>query len=509
MVFKMRDMGIEMISTGGTAKYLREAGVSVREVSDYTGFPEMMGGRVKTLHPKIHGGILALRENKGHLEDLSANAIELIDYVIVNLYPFVETISEEGVSLEKAIENIDIGGPAMIRSAAKNHESVTVVTNPNDYADLLLELEAKGETSLAFRRKMAVKAFEHTFTYDYHVRQYFSEKYIKDEADFISVVYKKDASLRYGENPRQKASAFSMLGSFSLARDAKILSGKEMSYNNYVDAFFARECVADFNAHPAASVVKHGAPCGIATGADIFEAIKYAWEGDVVSAFGSIIAVTREIDLQSAEFFSDKFIEVLVAPSFSEDALNLLSKKKNLRLMATSMENRGEALSYRQLGGMLLLQDKDDVVYDEIKLVSGIHHPEKEGLYYFTYAAVKHIKSNAIAIGFEYKKGRYMLLGMGSGQPNRIDALKKLAIPKAKENINRIYSQSTVKDIFKETVMASDAFFPFTDAVETAFEEGIFRVIQPGGSKNDNEVIKYCQEHDMTMYFTGARHFLH
>jgi phosphoribosylaminoimidazolecarboxamide formyltransferase/IMP cyclohydrolase len=521
----LSDMNIEILSTGGTAKAITDAGIPVRSVSDYTGFPEMMDGRVKTLHPKIHAGLLALRDNEEHMKQLQELDIEPIDMIVINLYPFKETISREGVTLEEAIENIDIGGPTMLRAAAKNYRSVAVITQPEDYPRIIEELKTNGEISSEMLADLGVKVFQHTAGYDAAIEKYLT-KSIKNE-EILNLKFVDGQELRYGENWHQTAQFFKQVGvTEPCIANAKVLHGKALSYNNYLDGDGALEVVKQFHENPAIAVIKHTNPCGLATGETIREAIEAAWEGDSISAFGSVIASNRKFDLPSAEFLKDKFVEIIIAPGFEEDALKFLMKKsENIRLMEIpelSTDDKSPEGSiqnyYRYISGGMLVQSRDTELYKEWRLVSKAPLPEnKLSLAKFTWIAAKQTKSNAIMLGWEYKPGYYQVIGMGAGQPNRLDSLRKLAITKAQENFNKIYERQKpdlpklkfMRDRFSECVLASDAFFPFDDTVKTAAQYHIKYIIQPGGSNRDNEVIKTCNELGLAMIFTGTRHFMH
>jgi phosphoribosylaminoimidazolecarboxamide formyltransferase/IMP cyclohydrolase len=522
----LTDLNYEILSTGGTAKALKEAGLPVTMVSDYTGFPEMMDGRVKTLHPKIHAGLLALRENEDHMKQMQEQGIDLIDIVVINLYPFQETISREGVSLEEAIENIDIGGPTMLRAAAKNYRSVAVITQPGDYQEIINELQASGEISSETRSKLGVKVFQHTAKYDTAIETYLT-KQVMDE-DRLTLKYAEGTPLRYGENWHQEAKFFRDTDvKEPCFANGKILHGKALSYNNYIDGDAALEAVKQYMDTPAVSVIKHTNPCGLATGETLREAMEAAWEGDSISAFGSIIAVTRSMDLASAEFLKDKFVEIVIAPKFEDDALEFLKNKSgNIRLLEVpglypvddSADQYQLKTSYRYITGGMLEQTRDYELYKEWKNVTKTQFPEdKEKLAKFTWKAAKQTKSNAIMLGWEYKPGHFQIVGMGAGQPNRLDSLRKLAITKAQENFTKVYELQKpdipklqfMRERLSECVLASDAFFPFDDTVRHAATSNIKFIVQPGGSARDEEVIKTCNELGLAMAFTGMRHFMH
>ena len=535
-------MGIEILSTGGTKKALEEAGVSVKGVSEFTGSPEMLDGRVKTLHPKIHGGLLAVRSNKNHMRQVEEYSVPLIDIVVVNLYPFQKTITKENVSLEEAIENIDIGGPTMLRSAAKNHKDVVVVTDPDDYVTIIDELKNSGEISLETKQKLAVKVFRHTADYDSAIDKYLSENLSKEKV--LRLKFTQGVALRYGENSHQLATFYMNKDcAESNLASAKILHGKEMSYNNYVDANGALEAAKDIANQIGAVVVKHTNPCGYATGKTLREAVEKAWMGDPISAFGSIVAVTRKLDLETAEFLKGKnakhltytkqgdryvpeevktkHVEVIIAPGYDRDALELLkSEGKVLRILEVALLDSGksEKFTYRKIVGGILEQDRDLKIFDTFDIVTKALFPDdKKELAKFAYKACKHTKSNAIVLCREYAPGCFQILGMGAGQPNRVDSLRKLAIPKAMENLQIEYDMlkpkgsldDYIKGVMSELVLASDAFFPFSDTVEEAASLGIKYIIQPGGSKRDDASISKADELGISMVFTGMRHFLH
>jgi len=504
-----------LLSTGGTAKTLRENGIPVRDVSDYTGFPEMMDGRVKTLHPKIHGGLLCLRGNSEHTAQAAKNGVEMIDLVCVNLYPFEKTINTMNCALETAVENIDIGGPSMLRSAAKNYQYVTVVTDPSDYTQVLNEIVRTGNTSLETRQKLAVKVFGLTAGYDAAIHTYLSSSLTDEKVLHLS--YERGASLRYGENPHQKGTVyFPQKKQHSLSPnvpEGTLLHGKEMSYNNYLDADASLEAVRGFFPEIAVSIIKHSNPCGLATGSSVRKALEMAWEGDIVSSFGSVISTTHTIDIDAAEFLKGKFVEVLIAPDFTDDALSFLKKKsKDIRIIRIPAFSGSTlpARVYRCINGALLEQDGDNQLMQNFSAVTKktVNESEKK-LYTFAYRTVKHVKSNAINLCYEYAPGFYMILGMGAGQPNRIDSLRKLAATKTAENIARLWGESKKTEITAKSVLASDAFFPFRDTIEAAHALGITKIIQPGGSVNDAEVIAACDELGISMICTGTRHFLH
>jgi phosphoribosylaminoimidazolecarboxamide formyltransferase/IMP cyclohydrolase len=510
--------GVEILSTGGTSRSLKESGVAVKSVDSYTGHPEIMDGRVKTLHPRVHGGILAIRDNPEHIKQMAENGIEPIDLVVVNLYPFEKTVLRKDVTIEEAIENIDIGGPTMVRSAAKNHAYVTIVVDPGDYSLIIDEISKYGGVTFESRKYLAVKAFRHTADYDANIDKYLSDVYLGEK--ILRISYGKGTSLRYGENPHQSAVFFRGKSQEPSVASARQLHGKELSFNNIVDGDAALEVIKEFSDSPSAAVIKHTNPCGLATGNTLAQALEAAWSGDPVSAFGSIIAVNRVLDKDAAEVLAGRFVEMIIAPDFTPDALQYLKEKSMaIRLLAVGELAGSEKEEYtlKHVTGGLLWQDRDTGVSEKWESVTAQAFPqEKEMLGCFAWRACKHVKSNAIVLAQEYAQGVYRVLGMGAGQPNRVDALRKLAVPRACENLAREY-QSAGKSVpgdlkfaeFGDMVMASDAFFPFPDAVEEAHGAGIRYIVQPGGSKRDGEVIEACDRFGMSMVFTGMRHFRH
>jgi phosphoribosylaminoimidazolecarboxamide formyltransferase/IMP cyclohydrolase len=516
----LHKLGWRILSTGGTLKFLNDNSVPATQVSDHTGSPEILDGRVKTLHPKIHGGILGRRSDADHVKQMGEHDIAPIDMVVVNLYPFRETVAKEGVLLEDAIENIDIGGPSMLRSSAKNHADVTVICNPDDYATVLAELEAKGETSLDTRRRLAVTAFRHTADYDSAIDAYLSKALLGESV--LRLGFKPGSVLRYGENDHQKASFYpEFAGAEKNLGSAKQLHGKELSYNNLVDADAALEAVRDLQGDIAVSIIKHMNPCGYATGKTLAEAFEAAWQGDPVSAFGSVIAVTRKVDLATAELLKGRFVELLIAPGFDADALDYLQKKsKDLRLLDLGeMAAPQPRKVYKHILGGMLEQDRDVELSRKWESPTAAQLPaDLKPLAEFTWKACKHVKSNAIVLGYEYAPGQYTLVGMGPGQPNRIDSNLLLAQPRARENLARMAkekglegaaAESFVKEALGRCVMASDAFFPFDDNVKAAHQGGIKYIVQPGGSLRDPEVIATADALGIAMVFTGNRHFRH
>jgi phosphoribosylaminoimidazolecarboxamide formyltransferase/IMP cyclohydrolase len=516
----LTDMGVEIISTGGTASTLRDAGITVKDVSGITDFPEMMDGRVKTLHPKIHGGLLCLRDNSEHLAQAQQHDIQLIDLVAVNLYPFRETVAKKDVTLEDAIENIDIGGPTMVRASAKNYKHVAIVTDPADYQTIITELQSDGKVSAPTREKLAVKAFRHTADYDSAIDTYLS-KQLADE-DVLRLKFVSGRTLRYGENWHQWAKFYSHpdVEGASLSKAVQH-HGKEMSYNNYVDADNAMQTIMELQGVPAACVVKHNNPCGLATGDTLHCALSAAWEGDPISAFGSIICFNRTVDLDTATFMKGKFVELILAPGFEPQALEFLKEKsKDLRLLELPQMDEGIKVDSRftHIMGGMLQQSRDIGVFEKWDVVSEHEFPaSKRSLAEFSMVACKRTKSNSVIIAWEYSKGRYMVLGMGAGQPNRVDSIRKLAITKARENLEMIYEKEKtgvpfddyVKDVMSECVLSSDAFFPFDDSIIHSAEHNLRYIVSPGGSIRDEEVIATANRLGVSLVFTGMRHFNH
>jgi phosphoribosylaminoimidazolecarboxamide formyltransferase/IMP cyclohydrolase len=490
----LQALGIEIISTGGTAKTLREGGVKVVDVSEITGFPEMMDGRVKTLHPKIHGAILALREKKEHVEELKKHDIEPIDLVVVNLYPFEET-TRTSDDLEKAIENIDIGGPSMLRSAAKNYRSVGVVVDPKKYDGILKELEENDcALSPETRGKLAAEAFAHTARYDTIISNYLRRKLgIEGFPELLNLSYKKIQDLRYGENPHQKASLYGDDAEEPSVVNARKLWGREISYNNILDLEAALEIVKEFE-NPACAIVKHNNPAGVATAEKILEAYKLAHQTDPVSAFGGIVVLNREVDEETAREMSGLFLEAIIAPKFSQGVLDILTKKKNIRLLEVEMKQRGRCgEEIKSIVGGMLVQDRDLKELDarELKIVTKRAPTDEEmRSMLFAFKVAKHCKSNALVFA---KEGRTVSLGFG--QPSRIDAAH-IGVYKGGENV-------------KGSVVASDGFLPFRDVVDLVAGAGATAIIQPGGSIRDAEVIEAANQHGIAMVFTGVRHFKH
>ena len=494
-------LGWEILSTSGTMKLLREAGLPVTSVSDVTGFPEICDGRVKTLHPKIHGALLARRDIPEHMKALKDNEIETIDLVCVNLYPFRETIAKPDVTMEDAVEHIDIGGPSMLRSAAKNWESVTVVCNPSDYATIISEIKTTGNTTRETRLALSAKAYTHTAEYDMAIATYMRAQAGLNEKLFLE--YDLKQSLRYGENPHQQAKFYSSaeVEPFSLAT-AEQLGGKELSYNNIQDANATLNIAREFD-EPFCVGVKHMNPCGSAVGKTIAEAWRKAYEADKTSIFGGIVAANREIDLETAQMLKPIFLEIVMAPSFAPDALELLQTKKNLRILKVDMTRDDKVRSqYVSMNGGMLVQDRDSsiVPVSAGQCVTEAKPTEAQlADLDFAWKIVKHVKSNAIVVA---KDG--MTYGVGAGQMNRVGsaeiALKQAAATLKEEG----------RDINAEgLVLASDGFFPFNDVVALAAEYGIRAIVQPGGSIRDEDSVKLANEKGITMLFTGERHFKH
>ncbi len=488
-------LNFEIISSSGTAKVLKEAKIKVTEVSEVTGFPEIMGGRVKTLHPKIHGGILAVRDNKEYIKELQKNKIDPIDLVVVNLYPF-ETVAKKRANQEELIENIDIGGPAMVRAAAKNFRFTTVVVDPDDYNQIIAEL-AQGEITLSTRKQLALKAFRSTAFYDAVIASVLGREFDSREKfpPQITLPLRKKSLLRYGENPHQEAALylFPTARGMDLAQ-SEVGQGKEMSFNNFLDAEAAINIAAEFD-EVVAVVVKHLNPCGVAIGKTQEKAYRTALALDPKSAFGGIVAFNKRLEGSTAKALTETFLEVIIAPDYSKEALRILSTKKNLRVLKIkNFAKKTPGLDYRRIEGGLLVQDKDTKLFKELKVVSK-RKPTKRELedLLFAFKIVKHVKSNAVVVAKNKKT-----VGIGPGQTSRVDSLE-IAIKKARE----------FKQPLKGSVLASEAFFPFRDSIDQAAKAGIRAVIQPGGSKADEEVIKAVNEYKMAMIFTGMRHFKH
>ncbi|KAB3532113.1 bifunctional phosphoribosylaminoimidazolecarboxamide formyltransferase/IMP cyclohydrolase [Alkaliphilus serpentinus] len=488
----LAELGVEIISTGGTAKLLRDSGVKAVDVSDITSFPECLDGRVKTLHPAIHGGILAIRDNKTHMDTIKEQGITPIDLVVINLYPFKETILKEGVTLEEAIENIDIGGPTMLRSAAKNYRDVTVVVNPEDYQPILSEIKDNGDTLMETRYQLALKVFRHTSHYDTLIASYLG-KNSNDFPETLTLTYEKLQDLRYGENPHQRAAYYRQVENIEGGLTAGIqLQGKELSFNNINDANGALQLLKEFQ-EPTVVAIKHTNPCGVVSGSSIHEAYIKAYKADPQSIFGGIIAANEIIDGATAKDMMEIFLEVIIAPDFTADALEIFKKKKNIRLIKLQDIKKGPTKNYdiKRVSGGILIQDENLELFQELRRVTA-NKPtdtEMEDLL-FAYKVVKHTKSNGIVIAKNKQT-----LAIGPGQSSRIWALEN-AIKNSPHPL-------------KGSVLASDAFFPFKDCVEAAAKAGIAAIIQPGGSKKDEESIEACDEAGIAMIFTGMRHFKH
>jgi phosphoribosylaminoimidazolecarboxamide formyltransferase/IMP cyclohydrolase len=491
-------LGAEILSTGGTAKALRDAGVAVTDVAAYTGSPEILDGRVKTLHPRIHGGLLGRRSVPAHVSQMQQHGIGPIDVVVVNLYPFEATISKPDCPFEDAIENIDIGGPSMLRSAAKNHEDVVVVVDPTDYGRVLEALKA-GKVDHALRRELAMKVFQHTARYDSLIAGYLEKQVQGNDGKFpavLSLQFERAEILRYGENPHQQGAFYRELNAKepSVSR-AKTLHGKAMSYNNFLDANSALELVKEYD-ETAVVIIKHNNPCGVALGATPVEAYVKARETDPVSAFGGVIAFNKPVDLAAAKEITSTFVEVVIAPGYAEDALAELKRKKDLRLLDIGLltKVKREGIDLKKLVGGLIVQDRDLGALGDLKALQVPTQRKPTSEEYaacaFAWKVCKHVKSNAIIYA---RPGQ--TVGIGAGQMSRVDSVK-LAGMKAVLPV-------------KGCVMASDAFFPFRDGLDAAAQAGITAVIQPGGSIRDQEIVKAADEHGMAMIFTGMRHFRH
>ena len=496
----LRALGVELLSTGGTYRLLRELGLDVTEVADYTGFPEMMDGRVKTLHPKVHGGILGRRGQDDNV--MAAHGIDPIDMVVVNLYPFSATVANPDCTVEDAIENIDIGGPTMVRAAAKNHPFVTIVVNASDYGEILSEMQSNGgSTSLESRFNLAIKAYEHTAAYDGAIANHFGTLVPDGSPKFprtFNAQFHKVQEMRYGENPHQQAAFYVEANPAEAGiATARQIQGKELSYNNVADTDAALECVKNFH-EPACVIVKHANPCGVAIAGSLSEAYDLAFATDTESAFGGIIALNRELDAKTAASIVERqFVEVIIAPSVSEEAAALVADKKNVRLLSCGEWSApGPALDYKRVNGGLLIQDRDlgMITRDDLTVVSKCQPTEQQLQdLMFAWIVAKFVKSNAIVYA-----ANGQTIGVGAGQMSRINSARIAAI---KAEHARLSVQGSV--------MASDAFFPFRDGIDNAGQAGIAAIIQPGGSIRDDEVIAAADEHGMAMVFTGMRHFRH
>ncbi|MEH3001911.1 bifunctional phosphoribosylaminoimidazolecarboxamide formyltransferase/IMP cyclohydrolase [Bacillus pumilus] len=493
-VKELTELGVEVISTGGTHKLLQENGIDVIGISEVTGFPEIMDGRLKTLHPNIHGGLLAVRENDEHMAQIEKHGIQPIDLVVVNLYPFKETISKDDVTFEEAIENIDIGGPGMLRAASKNHQDVTVIVDPRDYGTVVQQIK-EGGVPLEKKRELAAKVFRHTAAYDALIADYLTNYVGETEPEQFTVTFEKKQSLRYGENPHQAATFYeNALPSKGSLATAMQLHGKELSYNNIKDADAALQIVREFT-EPAAVAVKHMNPCGVGTGETIAEAFDRAFKADETSIFGGIVALNREVDKQTADVLHTIFLEIVIAPSFSQEALDVLTAKKNLRLLTLDVEANLEKKEKQltSVHGGLLVQDIDTYGLEEATISIPTKREPTEDEWKdlkLAWKVVKHVKSNAIVLAKDQ-----MTAGIGAGQMNRVGSAN-IAIEQAGEKA-------------KGSALGSDAFFPMGDTVEAAAKAGVTAIIQPGGSIRDEESIQKADEYGIAMVFTGVRHFKH
>ena len=498
---ELESMGIEIISTGGTYKKLKEEGVKAIEISELTGFPECLDGRVKTLHPKVHAGILAMRSNPNHMKQLKDLNVDTIDFVVVNLYPFKQTILKEGVTRAEAVENIDIGGPTMLRSAAKNYQDVTVITDPNDYEKVISELKQNGKVSLDTKFYLMNKVFEHTASYDAMICKYLKDER-KDESlpQELTLTYEKVQEMRYGENPHQVGALYKEVGKCEGSLTiAKQLNGKELSFNNINDTNGALELLKEFD-EPTVVACKHGNPCGVGSDKEsIYKAWQKAFSADKTSIFGGIVVVNREVTEEMANEMKEIFLEVVVAPSYSEKALEILKVKPNLRILllpSITVKQPKGSYDIKKINGGIILQTIDSELLNEYEVVTNRKPTDKElEDLMFTWKIVKYVKSNGIAIGKDKQS-----LGIGPGQVNRIWATKQSI-----EHANELVGEGVTKG----AVLASDAFFPFSDCVEAAHDAGITAIIQPGGAKQDKASIDKCNEYGIAMIFTHMRHFRH
>lgn len=503
----LSNRGVELVSTGGTARAIADAGLKVRDVSDLTGFPEMMDGRVKTLHPNVHGGLLAIRDNADHARSMKDHGIAPIDLLVVNLYPFEATV-DKGASEDDCIENIDIGGPAMIRAAAKNHHDVAVIVEPSDYQTALDELAAHdGATTLALRRKLAQKAYARTAAYDAAISNWFANQLTIDAPDFRAFGGKLIQALRYGENPHQQASFYKTPDRRFGVATARQLQGKELSYNNINDTDAAYECIAEFDAKRTAAcvIVKHANPCGVAEGKDLAEAYRKALACDSTSAYGGIIAFNRTLDAEAANAVAGIFTEVIIAPDATDEAIAIIGKRRNLRLLLAGglPDPRAAGLTAKTVAGGLLVQSRDNAVVDDMSFKTVTKRaPTAAELsdLRFAFRVAKHVKSNTII----YAKD-LATVGIGAGQMSRVDSAR-IAARKAEDAAKEL---GLAAPMTKGSVVASDAFFPFADGLLVAIEAGATAVVQPGGSMRDNEVIEAADSHGIAMVLTGVRHFKH
>jgi phosphoribosylaminoimidazolecarboxamide formyltransferase/IMP cyclohydrolase len=499
--------GVELVSTGGTAKAIAATGLKVKDVSDLTGFPEMMDGRVKTLHPKVHGGLLAIRANAEHVQAMQAHGIAPIDLLVVNLYPFEATV-DKGAGFDECIENIDIGGPAMIRAAAKNHDDVAVVVEAQDYQSVLDELAANnGATTLELRRRLAAKAYARTAAYDAAISNWFARQLEIEAPDFRAFGGRLIQALRYGENPHQTAAFYSLPDRRPGVATARQLQGKELSYNNINDTDAAYECIGEFDAGRTAAcvIVKHANPCGVAEGPDLVGAYRKALACDSTSAYGGIIAMNRTLDADTAREITKIFTEVIIAPDASEEAIAIIGARKNLRLLLAGglPDPRAPGLTAKTVAGGLLVQSRDNAVVDDMSFkVVTKRAPSDAELrdLKFAFRVAKHVKSNTII----YAKD-LATVGIGAGQMSRVDSAR-IAARKAQDAAKEL---KLAEPLTKGSVVASDAFFPFADGMLACIEAGATAVVQPGGSMRDDEVIRAADEHGIAMVFTGVRHFRH
>jgi phosphoribosylaminoimidazolecarboxamide formyltransferase/IMP cyclohydrolase len=498
---------VELVSTGGTARALSEAGLTVTDVAELTGSPEMMDGRVKTLHPKVHGGLLAIRGNKEHVAAMEEHHIKPIDLLVVNLYPFEATVAK-GASFDDCVENIDIGGPAMIRAAAKNHADVAVVVDPADYEKVLGEMaKHSGMLSLELRQKLAAKAYARTAAYDAAISNWFADTLHDDAPDYRAFGGKLIEALRYGENPHQSAAFYRSPGDRFGVATARQLQGKQLSYNNINDTDAAYECIGEFDPKRTAAcvIVKHANPCGVAEADTLLEAYRKALACDTTSAFGGIVALNRKLDAEAAKAITEIFTEVIIAPEATDEAIKIVAAKKNLRLLVAGglPDPRAKGLTVKTVAGGLLVQSRDNAVVDEMQLKTVTKRAPSEAELAdlrFAFRVAKHVKSNTIV----YAKGR-ATVGIGAGQMSRVDAAR-IAARKAEGAAKELKLPAPLT---KGSVVASDAFFPFADGLLVAIEAGATAVIQPGGSMRDDEVIAAADAHNVAMVFTGTRHFRH
>ncbi|MGY3717691.1 bifunctional phosphoribosylaminoimidazolecarboxamide formyltransferase/IMP cyclohydrolase [Sutcliffiella cohnii] len=493
-VQQLVELGVEVISTGGTKKVLQENGVNVISISEVTGFPEILDGRVKTLHPNIHGGLLARRADENHQQQLNEHNITPIDIVVVNLYPFKETIAKEGTTFEDAIENIDIGGPTMLRASAKNHESVTVVVDPTDYETVLGELKEIGSVNKETRQRLAAKVFRHTAAYDAMISNYLTESVNETFPESFTVTYEKKQDLRYGENPHQKAAFYEApLRADNSIASATQLHGKELSYNNINDAEAALQIIKDFT-EPAVVAVKHMNPCGVGVGVTTYEAFVRAYEADPVSIFGGIVAFNTEVDEETAQRLHEIFLEIIIAPSFTEEAEQILTKKKNIRLLTLPIETETAIETrFTSVRGGLLVQDEDTYTLEDATISIPTKRQPTDAEWQdlkLAWQVVKHVKSNAIVLAKDKRT-----VGIGAGQMNRVGAAN-IALHQAGK-------------LAEGSALGSDAFFPMDDTVEAAAKAGVTAIIQPGGSIRDEDSIKKADEYGIAMVLTGVRHFKH